>query len=204
MTLPAIQTNLFHDRKQYVSESVDAYAQELRTFFHKAYPSVQQGTRETEALGQTILTNQFVVGLLPDIKVKIVGSEGDFNQLLLKARFEEVKLCELGVIQSLPPVTVTQNTPNISRPTFILRQQRSSGARSNVVPRCYNCGSTFHLIRQCPHLVKNKNTETPGERAMRVEIAIVRQILCWQRSPLRVIIMNMVSRGMTLVVSWMK
>ena len=37
-----------------------------------------------------MLTNQFVVGLLPDIKAKIVGSEGDFNQLLLKARFEEV------------------------------------------------------------------------------------------------------------------
>ena len=164
MTLPAIQTNLFHNRKQHVSESVDAYAQELRTLFHKAYPSVQQGTRETEALGQTILTNQFVVGLLPDIKTKIVGSEGDFNQLLFKARFEEVKLCELGVIQSPPPISVTQDTPNIPRSTFISRQQRSSGARPNVSPRCYNCGSTFHLIRQCPHLVKNKNTDTPGKK----------------------------------------
>ena len=161
--LPSIQTNLFHDRKQHVSESVDAYAQELRTLFHKAYPSVQQGTRETEVLGQTILTNQFVLGLLPDIKVKIVGSEGDFKQLLLKARFEEVKLHELGVIQSSPPVSVAQNTPNMPRPIFI-SQQRSSGARPNVAPRCYNCGSTFHLIRQCPHLLKNKNTETPGKK----------------------------------------
>ena len=75
VALPAIQSNLFPDKKQDVSESVDAYAQELRTLFHKAYPSVQQGTREAEALGQTILTNQFVVGLLPDIKSKIVGSE---------------------------------------------------------------------------------------------------------------------------------
>ena len=99
-----------------------------------------------EALGQTKLTkyNQFVVGLLPDIKAKIVGSEGDFNQLLLKARFEEVKLRELSVIQSSPPVSVTQNTPNIPRSTFISRQQRSSGARPNVAPRCYNCGS-MHL-----------------------------------------------------------
>ena len=107
-----------------------------------------------------------MVGLLPDIKAKIVGSEGDFNQLLLKARFEEVKLCELGVIQSSPPVSVTQNTPNIPRFTFISRQQRSSGARLNynVSPRCYNCGSTFHLIRQCSHLVKNKNTETPDKK----------------------------------------
>ena len=165
VTLPAIQTNLFHDRKQHVSESVEAYAQELHTLFHKAYPSVQQGTRKAEALGQTILTNQFVVGLFPNIKAKIVGSEGNFNQLLLQARFEEVKLRELGVIQlSSPSVSVTQNTLNIPRSTFISRQQRSSGARPNVVPRCYNCGSTFHLIRQCPHVAKNKNTETPGKK----------------------------------------
>ena len=60
--LPAIQSNLFHDKKQDVSESVDVYAQELHALFHKAYPSIQQGTREAEALGQTILTNQFVAG----------------------------------------------------------------------------------------------------------------------------------------------
>ena len=105
-----------------------------------------------------------MVGLLPDIKAKIVGSEGDFNQLLLKARFEEVKLRELGVIQSSPPVSVTQNTPNMPRPTFIPRQQRLSGARPNVALRCYNCGSTFYLIRQCPRVVKNKNTETLGKK----------------------------------------
>ena len=62
-----------------------------------------------------------MVGLLPDIKAKIVGSEGNFNQLLLQARFEEVKLRELDVIQSLSPsVSVTQNTSNILRSTFIL------------------------------------------------------------------------------------
>ena len=33
-----------------------------------------------------------------------------------------------------------------------------------MAPRCYNCGSTFHLIRQCPHLLKNKNNETPGKK----------------------------------------
>ena len=106
-----------------------------------------------------------MVGLPPDIKAKIVGSEGNFNQLLLKARFEEVKLRKLGVIQSSsPPASVTKNTPNIPRSNFIQRQQRSSGARPNMAPKCYNCGSTFHLIRQCPHLVKNKNTDTPSKK----------------------------------------
>ena len=28
--------------------------------------------------------------------------------------------------------------------------------------RCYNCGSTSHLIRLCPHAVKNRYTEAPG------------------------------------------
>ena len=89
---------------------------------------MQQGTREAETLGQTMLTNQFVVGtieLLPDIKSKIVGSKGNFNQFLLKTRFEEVKLRELGVIQSSSPsVSVAQNTLNIPRSTFSSRQQR--------------------------------------------------------------------------------
>ena len=101
VALPAIQSNLFHDKKQGVSESVDIYAQELHTLFHKTYPSVQQGTRKAEALGQTILTNQFVAGFLHDIKSR---SEGDFNQLLSKARFEEAKLHKIYAIQSSPPI----------------------------------------------------------------------------------------------------
>ena len=161
MALPAIQRNLFHDKKQGVTESVDIYAQELCTLFHKAYPSVQQGTREAEALGQTILTNQFVAGLLPDIKSKIVESESNFNQLLSKARFEEAKLREIYSIQSSPPISVVHKTP---RPTLGLQQQRSSGTRYNVRPRCYNCGSTSHLIRLCPHTVKNRYTEAPGKK----------------------------------------
>ena len=161
VVLPAIQSNLFHDKKQGVSESVDIYAQELRTLFHKTYLSVQQGTREAEALGQTILTNQFVAGLLPDIKSKIVGSEGNFNQLLSKARFEEAKLREIYSIQSSPPILVVHKTP---RPTLGLQQQRSSGTRYNERPRCYNCRSTSHLIRLCPHAVKNRYTEAPGKK----------------------------------------
>ena len=55
MRLPAVQSSLFHERKQGTSESVNYYAQELRTLFHKAYPRVYQGTKEAEALGQTVL-----------------------------------------------------------------------------------------------------------------------------------------------------
>jgi len=30
-------------------------------------------------------------------------------------------------------------------------------------PRCYNCGSPSHLIRQCPYPVKGKHSKTPGK-----------------------------------------
>ena len=102
-----------------------------------------------------------MAGLLPDIKSKMVGSEGNFNQLLSKARFEEAKLREIDSIQSSPPISVVHKTP---RPTLGLQQQRSSGTRYNVRPRCYNCGSTSHLIRLCPHAVKNRYTEAPGKK----------------------------------------
>ena len=45
-----------------------------------------------EQMGQTVLSSQFVAGLLPDIKSKVAGVEGDLKKLLTKARFEEAKL----------------------------------------------------------------------------------------------------------------
>ena len=68
--LKAVQSSLF-DRKQKPGELVDHFAQELRVLFYKAYPYAQQGTLEAERLGQLALVNQFVAGLLEDIKVKV-------------------------------------------------------------------------------------------------------------------------------------
>ena len=98
--LQAVQNNLFHDQKQKPGELVDHFAQELRVLFHKAYPYAQQGTLEAERLDQLVLVNQFVAGLLENIKVKVVGIEGSFDQLLAKARFEEAKLCDLNTTNS--------------------------------------------------------------------------------------------------------
>ena len=51
-----------------------------------------QGTTDLE---ESILSNQFFAGLLPSIKIKVAGTEGNFDDTLLtKARFEEAKLCE--------------------------------------------------------------------------------------------------------------
>ena len=47
-------------------------------------------------MGQSVLTNQFVSGLKLELKSKVVGFEGCFEQLLTKACFEEAKLRDLA------------------------------------------------------------------------------------------------------------
>ena len=46
-------------------------------------------------MGQKVLAYQFVSRLLPELKVNVAGAEGTFDQLQIKARFEEAKLKEL-------------------------------------------------------------------------------------------------------------
>lgn len=90
-----MQSSLFHERKQGPKESVDDYAQDLRRLFYRAYPKAQQGSSEAEEMGRSVLSSQFVAGLLPEIKRKVAGVEGNVEQLLTRARFEEAKLKEL-------------------------------------------------------------------------------------------------------------
>ena len=178
--LQAVQSSLFHDQKQKPGELVDHFAQELRVLFYKTYPYAQQGTLEAERLGQLVLVNQFVAGLLEDIKVKVVGIEGSFDQLLAKARFEKAKLWDLNATNTGSKSSGVSVTSNITDPVPSVqsssrttangsysRQQRLTTPRFNVGgqrdnARCYNCGSPSHLIRQYPCLVKNRATETPG------------------------------------------
>lgn len=89
--IPAVQSNLFRERKQGANESVDNYAQSLKQLFFKAYPHSMQGSKEAEEMGKSVLTWQFVAGLRQPIKEKVVGCEGSFSEFLSKARYEEVK-----------------------------------------------------------------------------------------------------------------
>ena len=70
--IQAIQSQLFHDRKQGVKETVDKYAEGLKKLYVKAYPNLSRGGREAEAMSQSVLVNQFVSGLLPELKLKVV------------------------------------------------------------------------------------------------------------------------------------
>lgn len=84
-------------------KSVDEYAQALRKLFAKAYPSVLCGMQESSSMGQTVLANQFVAGLCPELKAKVVGTEGSIEQLLVKARFEEAKRKQLATMRNAFP-----------------------------------------------------------------------------------------------------
>ena len=84
-------TQLFQDRRQGPDESVDDFAQERRRLYSKAYAGFTGGTPEADKVGQTVLASQFVAGLRPGLQAKVVDMEGEMDQLVLRARFEEAK-----------------------------------------------------------------------------------------------------------------
>ena len=67
--LPAVQTQMFHERRQGPKETVDEFVQELCKLYSKAYATVTHGTPEAEEVGQRVLASQFV------LQSKVVGLE---------------------------------------------------------------------------------------------------------------------------------
>ena len=87
---------------------MDVYAQDLKSLFHKAYPQVQQGGEAAESIGKSVLVSQFVAGLLPALKMKVAGVDGKFDEILVKARFEEAKLRELSAASTVSTTSTPQ------------------------------------------------------------------------------------------------
>ena len=172
MHIQAIESSLFHERKQKPSETVERYAQDLRVLFKRAYPLAQQGTQEAETTGKSVLAYQFVSGLRPEIKAKVAGHEGDFEKLLTKARFEEVKLRGIGepFSKSGPRPFVTPSVTRARVGFTPFRDSRGSsgtesrdswgGSQGRPPNRCFHCG---HFARMCPHRGKARPSETPGK-----------------------------------------
>ncbi len=94
---------------------MDSYAQALRTLFHKTYPNAHRGSPEAESVGKAVLASQFSAGLIPEIKAKVAGNEGDFDTLLVKVRFEEAKLRDLAVNQNKPKKPPPSSHPTTGR-----------------------------------------------------------------------------------------
>ena len=108
-----------------------------------------QGTTDLEDISKSILCNQFVTGLLPNIKIKVAGTytEGSFDTMLKKARFEEATLRELRKSEPVP-----SRRQNLRFNTGGGRRFPSNSGSSNSLTNthCYKCGSLGHIASNCP------------------------------------------------------
>ena len=124
-------------------------------------------------MGQSVLANQFVSGLRSELKSKVVGFEGNLEQLLVKACFKEAKLRELSGRRSTPPV-VPVSTPAPPRPNSNNTNTNRNSTNRSFTSRnssgesksCYNCGMVGHLKKSCPY-PKSGTQETPRKITQR-------------------------------------
>ena len=147
--IQSVQSSLFHEHKQRPDESMDAYAQDLKVLFFKAYPKAQQSHTEVESMGRSVLAYQFVAGLLPDLKVKLTGVEGGFEQLLVKARFEEAKARDLCASSAAKAHTKKPAVDPLQQSATVRPESRSRVTQPNVRGKCFNCGKPGHIARHC-------------------------------------------------------
>ena len=136
--IQSVQSGLFHERKQKPQESVEDYAQDLNKLYQQAYPQSERSSEEVKRMGQTVLAYQFAAGLKP--RLKVAGTEGSFEQLLMRARFEEDKLRDL---QSIPLNRGMRNTDTAVPPTT----SSTSGTprQPQQRRRCFICNQQGHL-----------------------------------------------------------
>ena len=80
--IQSVQSSRFHERKQLSTETVANYAQDLRKLFNQAYTTAQNEGGAAEAMGQSVLSYQFVAGLIDPIKAKLVGAVGMIDEVL--------------------------------------------------------------------------------------------------------------------------
>lgn len=153
----SVQSGLFHERSQKSGESVDAYAQELKELFYRAYPKMAQGGGEE---GRAVLTSRFVAGLKRTLQEKLTGMEGDFTQLLSRARLEEAKRRELRLDD--------KERPSVRKESDNYKESRrggepTQGRVSDVV--CYTCNKKGHYKNKCPLRGRAIPRESEGEKS---------------------------------------
>ena len=191
--LTAVQAKLFHTRQQLENESVDKFAQELQKLYNLAYAEAASEGLHAERMGQTLLANQFVTGLQPHLKQKLIGVEGGLNELILKARFEEAKSQELTSQKirtptpsrrppSTPAPTPTSSpTVTSAPPTSTETTTTGMGARSTRF-RCYNCGMEGHPAWACPYARRGRRDRKPvdqlGDKEKNLQPGLQLPLLC--------------------------
>ena len=128
----------------------------LRNYFTRQHFNLAGGGIGAEAMSQSVFANQFVSGLQPELKSKIVGTEGNLEQLL---RSQVVANPNRSTPHTI--VLPCPNSSNTSR--SFTRQQVESNLKC-----CFNCGMVGHLRKSCPYPKYTKLTqEIPGRPTQR-------------------------------------
>lgn len=122
----SVQGTLFYQRNQKHGETAEEYAQELRLLFKKAFPKT---AREAGEEGEKMLTSRFISGLRAEIQKKLTAAEGDFGQVLARARFEEAQWRELKPASRLDTTDGKTHVPSGNQ------GRRQSGGRPQGASR---------------------------------------------------------------------
>ena len=176
--LTAVQTQMFHERKQGAKETVDEFAQELRKLYTKAYSTVTSGVPQAEEVGQRVLTSQFVAGLRSELQAKVMGLDGTMDHIVMKARFEETKIKELATAKTngaqkktSVPVSTSSPAANTTKWSRSSKTDTSSPKGSSMTRKCYSCGVSGHMARTCPYGKQaRRDGETPGRAVSVVSV----------------------------------
>lgn len=167
--LRAVQSCLFSERRQKSGEVVDEYAQDLRRLFSLAYPGAASDDSAEGKMCKLVLASQFAAGLRTELKEKLTGVDGDIEQLLVRAKFEEAKRRELRLDRGDRSRSGTSaNTEQGGRAGTNGRQSDQPHDRgrqrdlSQII--CHHCGGKGHIARSCPLKRRADPREAPGKR----------------------------------------
>ena len=158
--LQSVQSELFHEWKN--NERVDDYAQDLNQLYQKAYLQASQEIMDTEHMGKTVLAYQFVAGLLPDIRMKVAGNEGNFDQLAMKACFEEAKSRDLTPVKQHTKYSGMLTTGFQAG----VRSSLDKSGRQAITKKYFVCGQPGHLARDCSLQQRGQPVEAGNHRVM--------------------------------------
>ena len=121
---------------------------------------------EEGGMSENVLAYQFVAGLNDALRAKLVGAKGTFDEVLTRARFEEARMKEREKSSSHH---TTLSTP-ANRISNTSKNQNANASRTTQTKsdrRCYSCGGTGHMARDCSLQGRGAPVESRGRGSTR-------------------------------------